>query len=151
MNLLFLAFSQFILWTYAPEDATLYGVTHFEFYMGVQSVVAGNPPVRTWTVNYPEMQQLVDGLEYGTTYYFCTKTFGAGGASNYSGELVWTPMPDPTPSPTPLPTPEPSPSPTPGPPPPTPTPPPSPEPSPSPMPSPTPDLPGQRKGWWKNQ
>ena len=145
---LILAMDVFINWTYRPEDAVTYQVSSFSLYMGIQSVVQGNPPIRTFDVNYPTMQVLVEGLDFGTTYYFATKVHGAGGDSVYSGELVWTPMPDPTPTPAPVPTPTP-PQPTPTP---LPTPEPTPLPTPTPEPTPTPTPPpgpGKHRGWYK--
>ena len=122
MNFLsLLAVSAILRWDYSPADAQQYQVTHFEVYVGIQSVVAGNPPVMTLRADYPALQQPIDGMDYGTTYYFTIKAFGAGGPSPYSEEITYTPvivLPSPTPMPTPVPTPPPTPTPVPTPPPP---------------------------------
>jgi hypothetical protein len=136
---LLLAMDVFVGWTYRQEDITTYQVSGFTLYMGIQSVVQGNPPLRTWNVDAQERKVLVEGLDFGTTYYFATKVHGAGGDSVYSGELVYTPMPEPTPNPTPPPQPTPTP----------PQPTPTPLPTPEPTPVPTPDGPGKHKGWFK--
>jgi hypothetical protein len=135
MIALLLAVSTIIHWEYPPEWAEQYQVTQFTLYLGIQSVVAGYPALTSWDVEYPMLEQPVDGLEYGTTYYFTVKSRNAFGASVFSPEFVWTPTPEPapTPSPTPAITPEPTATPT-------------PEPTATATP---PTEPPWKHGWWK--
>jgi hypothetical protein len=109
--LLILAASTLVAWE--QPEAVEYSVTHFTLSLGIQSVVAGNLPVMVWTINYPLMQQQVDGLDYGTKYYVAVKSWNVAGSSGYSGELEFTLMPDVTPTPTPTPEPTAIPTPTP--------------------------------------
>lgn len=160
MNILLLAAGIYITWT-DPNPPEVQ-VIAYSLHMGTASIPT-TTAMRIYSIPAPTTYQFVDDLNVGTVYYFRTQVHNAGGASPYSGELVWTakdlvpaptptpsPSPNPTPTPTPMPTPPdptPTPEPTPTPPPPTPT--PSPSPLPTPTPTATPTLPGLRKGWYK--
>jgi chitodextrinase len=57
-------------------------------------------------VPWPDTQYQVDGLTYGTTYWFVVTAINSDGLeSAYSNEVAYTPMPPPDPTPTPAPTP----------------------------------------------
>ena len=96
----------------------------------------------------------VDGLDFGTRYFFVVTASYQGLESDYSNEISYLPVPSPTPTATPAPTPSPTPTPLPTPTPtpePTPSPTPSPEPSATPTPVPTPSptpTPKRHHRWW---
>ena len=123
---LILAASVLLAWDPNPEADN---VALYKVYVGIQSMAAGNPSLIGYPVSTPETEYLVEGLSYGTEYFFVATAINFEGLeSGYSNEVVYTPWPDSFPR---LPVPTPTPTPT-----------------IAPTPTPTPRLPGNRKGWW---
>ena len=64
----------------------------YRLYVGIQSMAAGNPPLLGYTIAVPDTEFTVDGLDYGTTYFFdVTSVTFAGLESGYSNEIIYTP------------------------------------------------------------
>jgi outer membrane biosynthesis protein TonB len=131
MNPALMAAAVSLMWDPSPD------AIHYNFYVGLQSMAAGNPPLVVYPVPVLDGTTFeVTGLDFGTEYFFVVTALDAAEAeSGYSNEVQYTPMPTPTPTPEPIPTPEP-----------TPTPLPTPEPTPEPTPD---DGEGLHKGWYK--
>jgi hypothetical protein len=65
----------------------------YKLNIGIQSIVAGNPPVEIRDVGNVTQHQ-VDGLDYGTTYFFTATAYNqAGLESGHSNEVTYTPTP----------------------------------------------------------
>ena len=98
MHLVFplIAASVLLAWDASPvPDVVLY-----RLYVGIQSLRAGNPPLTGYSTQKAQFQ--VDGLDYGTDYFFCVTAINlAGLESEYSNELQYTPTPAPEPTPKP--------------------------------------------------
>ena len=76
-------------------DASIDAVS-YRLYVGIQSLKAGNPPLVSYPTN--QTQHQVDGLDFGTKYYFCATASGANGVeSGYSGEVQYLAIPPPPP------------------------------------------------------
>ena len=113
----------------------------YDVYIGTQSIIAGNAPIAIYpllmSLDQPQiavdgLSVRVDGLDYGTTYFFTAKAINASGESGFSNEVQYTPIPSRTPTPEPTATPTPDATPT-----------------PEPTVSPTPWW-HRGDGWWKN-
>ena len=91
-----IAASVLLAWDASPDpDVALY-----RLYVGIQSLRAGNPPLTGYSTQEAQFQ--VDGLDYGTDYFFCVTTINlAGLESEYSNEVQYTPTPAPEPTPKP--------------------------------------------------
>ena len=60
--------------------------------VGIQSLRAGNPPLTGYSTQEAQFQ--VEGLDYGTEYFFCVTAINlAGLESEYSNEVQYTPKP----------------------------------------------------------
>ena len=90
MHLVFplIAASVLVSWDTSPDpDVALY-----RLYVGIQSLRAGNPPLTGYSTQEAQFQ--VDGLDYGTDYFFCVTAINlAGLESEYSNEVQCTPKP----------------------------------------------------------
>ncbi|MGA7902253.1 MAG: fibronectin type III domain-containing protein [Terrimicrobiaceae bacterium] len=91
-----IAASVLLVWDASPvPDVVLY-----RLYVGIQSLRAGNPPLTGYSTQKAQFQ--VDGLDYGTDYFFCVTAINlAGLESEYSNEVQYTPTPAPEPTPKP--------------------------------------------------
>lgn len=83
-----IAASVLLAWDASPDpDAALY-----RLYVGIQSLSASNPPLTSYSTQEAQFQ--VDGLDYGTEYFFCVTAINlAGLESEYSNEVQYTPKP----------------------------------------------------------
>ena len=96
---LILAASVLLAWDPNPEADN---VALYKVYVGIQSMAAGNPSLIGYPVSTPETEYLVEGLSYGTKYFFVATAINFEGLeSGYLNEVVYTPWPVPTPTPTP--------------------------------------------------
>ena len=96
--ILILAASVTLGWDKSPEAT----VSKYRLYVGIQSMVAGNPPLVNYEIANSSAAPTykVDGLDLGTQYFFVvTAVDGQGFESGYSNEVAYTPMPPPTPIP----------------------------------------------------
>ena len=96
--ILILATSVTLGWDKSPEAT----VSKYRLYVGIQSMVAGNPPLVNYEIANSSAAPTykVDGLDLGTQYFFVvTAVDGQGFESGYSNEVTYTPMPSPTPTP----------------------------------------------------
>ena len=89
-----IAASVLLAWDASPDP----DVAGYRLYVGIQSLQEGNPPLLAYppTTESPttELQYQVEGLDYGTEYFFCaTATNSAGLESGYSNEVQFTPTP----------------------------------------------------------
>ena len=87
-----IAASVLLAWDASPDP----DVAGYRLYVGIQSLQEGNPPL----LAYPpttELQYRVEGLDYGTEYFFCVtataKVNSAELESGYSNEVQFTPTP----------------------------------------------------------
>jgi chitodextrinase len=65
-------------------------VTSYRVYVGILSLIAGNPPLVSYSTTNTQYQ--VDGLDYGTEYFFTVTAVNSNGMeSNYSNEIQYTP------------------------------------------------------------
>jgi len=81
-----LAASVTLAWDPSP-DAALY-----RLYVGIQSIVGGNPPLVGYTVPVELNKWTVDGLDYRTEYFFVVTEVNAEGVeSGYSNEVSYEP------------------------------------------------------------
>ena len=97
MHLVFplIAASVLLAWDASPDpDVALY-----RLYVGIQSIQslrAGNPPLTGYSAQEAQFQ--VDGLDYGTEYFFCVTAINlAGLESEYSNEVQYLSIPPPPP------------------------------------------------------
>jgi chitinase len=90
MHLVFplIAASVLLAWDTSPDpDVALY-----RLYVGIQSLRAGNPPLTGYSTQEAQFQ--VNGLDYGTEYFFCVTAINfAGLESEYSNEVQYTATP----------------------------------------------------------
>ena len=83
-----LAVSVLLLWDDLQGDE----VFRYQVYVGIDSLVAGNPPLLMYETKRHRYR--ARGLQFGTTYYFAVKGICSNGTSTpYSNEVVYTPMP----------------------------------------------------------
>ena len=80
-----LAASITLAWNSSPTPE----ISYYRLYVGIQSIEAGNPPVAHYDTD--QLQQQVDGLEFGTQYFFVVTAWKAGLESVYSDEIIYTP------------------------------------------------------------
>jgi hypothetical protein len=81
-----LAASVTLAWDSVP-DAALY-----RLYVGMQSMVAGNPPLVGYTVPVDDNTWTVDGLNYRQEYFFVVTAVNFDGLeSGYSNEVEYEP------------------------------------------------------------
>jgi len=83
-----IAASVLLAWDTSPDpDVGLY-----RLYVGIQSLRADNPPLTGYSTQEAQFQ--VEGLDYGTEYFFCVTAINlAGLESEYSNEVQYTPKP----------------------------------------------------------
>lgn len=73
----------------ASPDILLYRV-----YTGIQSMLAGNPPLTGNSVTDGSMEFTVTGLDFRTIYFFVTTAINKDGVeSGYSNEVQYEPLP----------------------------------------------------------
>ncbi len=66
----------------------------YRLYVGIQSLQAGNPPLTRLSADARRLQYQVEGVDYGTEYFFCVTAINlAGLESEYSNEVQYTPKP----------------------------------------------------------
>jgi hypothetical protein len=92
---LLLAASVTLAWDASPNASS------YRLYVGIQSLQAGNPPLVFYPTRATQCQ--VDGLDYGTRYYFAATAFANGLETVYSNEVSYVATPTPTPALTPIP------------------------------------------------
>ena len=74
------------------DNESLPDVALYRLYAGIQSLRAGNPPLTGYSTQKAQLR--VDGLDYGTEYFFCVTAINfAGLESEYSNEVQYTPTP----------------------------------------------------------
>jgi PA14 domain/Fibronectin type III domain len=72
-------------------NAASENITSYRVHMGL------TPGLYDWHwEDITEVTYRIDGLTFGTTYYFAVTALNAAGESGYSSELSYTPMPTPT-------------------------------------------------------
>ena len=65
----------------------------YKLHIGIQSIIAGNPPVQVLDVGNVTQSE-VQGLDFATQYFFVATAYNnAGLESGYSNEVTFTPMP----------------------------------------------------------
>ena len=88
-NILILAASVLLAWDANPEP----DLAGYKIHVGIESFTLGNPPVQTLDVGNVT-QSPIDGLSYGTQYFFVATAYNqAGLESVYSNEVTYTPVP----------------------------------------------------------
>ena len=87
MNILILAASVLLAWDANPEP----DLAGYKIHVGIESFTLGNPPVQTLDVGNVT-QSPIDGLSYGTQYFFVVTAYCPTGESGYSNEVTYTPI-----------------------------------------------------------
>jgi hypothetical protein len=82
--LLILAASVTLTWDVSPD------AVNYRMYVGIQSLIEGNPPVMKFDVAGPPHK--VDGLDIGTKYYFAVTALNGIGESGFSNQIEYTPL-----------------------------------------------------------
>jgi hypothetical protein len=88
MNIFILAASAMLAWNPNSEPDLL----GYKLHVGIQPLTPGNPPVQSIDVGNVTQYQ-VDGLDYGTRYFFVATSYNPAGESAYSNEVTCTPIP----------------------------------------------------------
>ena len=91
MNTFFLLLATNAMLAWNPNSES--DLAGYRLHIGIQSIIAGNPPVQTIDVGNVT-QYRIRGLDFGITYYFTVTAYNTAGLeSAHSNEVVYTPWP----------------------------------------------------------
>ena len=85
------AFATSVMLAWNPNSES--DLAGYKLHIGIQSIIAGNPPVQVLDVGNVTQSE-VQGLDFATQYFFVATAYNnAGLESGYSKEVTFTPMP----------------------------------------------------------